>query len=471
MKKIFLLLVSFIMILVSCGNTTKPDVNKLQTKYAEQIQKTESKIDGLVAEDNSGRSDVMLQAFTWESKNKKWWNIIASHGEEIGEYFDYVWFPPASDSYSPDGYLPRELYKYSSAYGNEKELREAIAAIAPAKAVADVVANHRVGATSWGDFVNPTWETVKGENYKAIAFTDEGFFNDENMKKVPSSMRGARDTGDGFDGGRDLDHTNPVVQQGIIEWMENLKELGFAGWRFDYAKGFDGAYIGYYNQAVETDFAVGEYWVDNSQQLQTWINETAESLGEGYPEGKKTMAFDFRLKSILNNVFGKTKNTANKNFQLLAFNDSLMKVMPNYAVTFVDNHDTGSTQGHWSMDSADLGTAYAFILTHPGIPCVSYEHYGTETRDGKGETIVTGTKMTLHDHINYLISLRKACGITNTSEVEVEKVDPSVYKGTVHGDNGDILVVIAEDTKVVKAPKGFKAFYSGDNWIIYTTLN
>ena len=310
MKKIFLILVTFVMVLVSCGNTTKPDVNKLQTKYAENLQKTENRIDGSVLEDNSGRSDVMLQAFTWESKNKKWWNIIASHGEEIGKYFDYVWFPPASDSYSPDGYLPRELYKYSSAYGNEKELREAIAAIAPAKAVADVVANHRVGATSWGDFVNPTWETVKGENYKAIAFTDEGFFNDENMKKVPSSMRGARDTGEGFDGGRDLDHTNPVVQQGIIEWMENLKELGFAGWRFDYAKGFDGAYIGYYNQAVETDFAVGEYWVDNSQQLQTWINETAEFLGEGYPEGKKTMAFDFRLKSVLNNVFGKSKNAA-----------------------------------------------------------------------------------------------------------------------------------------------------------------
>ena len=363
------------------------------------------------------------------------------------------------------------MYKYSSAYGNEKELREAIAAIAPAKAVADVVANHRVGATSWGDFVNPTWETVKGENYKAIAFTDEGFFNDENMKKVPSSMRGARDTGEGFDGGRDLDHTNPVVQQGIIEWMENLKELGFAGWRFDYAKGFDGAYIGYYNQAVETDFAVGEYWVDNSQQLQTWINETAEFLGEGYPEGKKTMAFDFRLKSVLNNVFGKTKNAVNKNFQLLAFNDSLMKVMPNYAVTFVDNHDTGSTQGHWPMDSADLGTAYAFILTHPGIPCVSYEHYGTETRDGKGEIIVAGTKMTLHDHINYLISLRKACGITNTSELEVEKVDPSVYKGTVHGDNGDILLIISDKKEFHKAPKGYKVAYKGDIWTVYTTLN
>lgn len=467
MKKTLLLLSVIAILVSSCASTTKPSDEKLKAKI---LTMPENKV---VAEDNSGRSDVMLQAFTWESKNNKtgWWNVIASHGEEIGEYFDYVWFPPVSDSYSPDGYLPRELYKFSSYYGNEKALREAIASIAPAKAVADIVANHRVGATSWGDFVNPSWETVKGENYKAIAFNDEGFYNDENMKKVDSSMRGARDTGEGFDGGRDLDLTNPVVQQGIIEYMEKLQELGFAGWRFDYAKGFDGAYIGYFNQAVESDFSVGEYWVDNSKQLQTWINRTGESLGEGYPEGKKSMAFDFRLKSILNNVFGKSKNAVNKNFQLLAFNDSLMKTMPNYAVTFVDNHDTGSTQGHWPMDPADLGTAYAFLLTHPGIPCVSYEHYGTETRDGKGETIVTGTKMTLHDHINYLISLRRACGITNTSEVEVEKVDPSVYKGTVHGDNADILLIISDKKEFHKAPKEYKVAYKGDIWTIYTTLN
>ena len=465
MKKSLLLLL-VVVLLSSCASTSKPDGEKLKEMLLTNQEET------VVAADNSGRGDVMLQAFTWESKslNSEWWNIIASHGEEIGTYFDYVWFPPASDSYAKEGYLPRELYKYSSAYGSEQELKNAIASIAPAKAVADVVANHRNGSTSWGDFSNPTWGTIKGVNYKTIVSGDEGFFNDEYMKMVDDSMRGAVDTGDAFIGGRDLDHTNPVVQQGIIDWMESLKSLGFAGWRFDYAKGYDGAYVGYYNQAVETDFAVGEYWVDDSLRIQKWINKTATSLGEGYPEGKKTMAFDFRLKSILNHVFGKTENHVNKNFQLLGMNDSIMKVMPAYAVTFVDNHDTGSTQAHWPIDPSDLGTAYTFILTHPGIPCVSYEHYGTETKDGKGDMIVAGTKMTLHDHINYLISLRKACGITNTSVVDFEKVNPSVYKGLVHGENADILLVIAEDQKIVKAPDGFKAIYSGDIWTIYTNL-
>ena len=33
-----------------------------------------------------------------------------------------VWLPPPSDSVSPQGYLPRDLYDINSAYGNEVRL-------------------------------------------------------------------------------------------------------------------------------------------------------------------------------------------------------------------------------------------------------------------------------------------------------------------------------------------------------------
>lgn len=33
-----------------------------------------------------------------------------------------VWLPPPSDSVSPQGYLPRDLYDLNSAYGNEVRL-------------------------------------------------------------------------------------------------------------------------------------------------------------------------------------------------------------------------------------------------------------------------------------------------------------------------------------------------------------
>lgn len=48
----------------------------------------------------------------------------------------------------------------------------------------------------------------------------------------------------------------------------------------------------------------------------------------------------------------------------------LVGIWPEAAVTFVDNHDTGSTQRHWPWPSEHVMLGYAYILTHPGIPCV-----------------------------------------------------------------------------------------------------
>lgn len=39
-------------------------------------------------------------------------------------------------------------------------------------------------------------------------------------------------------------------------------------------------------------------------------------------------------------------------------------------MTFLDNHDTGSTQRHWSFPDENLAMGYAYILTHPGVPCI-----------------------------------------------------------------------------------------------------
>ena len=72
-------------------------------------------------------SGVMLQGFSWEScKSSSWWNVIKNNAEEIKSEFEYVWFPPCSDSYSDQGYLPRELYDFDAAYGTEEQLQSAI---------------------------------------------------------------------------------------------------------------------------------------------------------------------------------------------------------------------------------------------------------------------------------------------------------------------------------------------------------
>jgi len=53
---------------------------------------------------------------------------------------------------------------------------------------------------------------------------------------------------------------------------------------------------------------------------------------------------------------------------------------PAKAVTFVDNHDTGSTQAMWPFPADKVMQGYAYILTHPGNPCiVSREPTGVAT--------------------------------------------------------------------------------------------
>jgi hypothetical protein len=41
----------------------------------------------------------------------------------------------------------------------------------------------------------------------------------------------------------------------------------------------------------------------------------------------------------------------------------------------VENHDTGSSQRHWPFPDDRLAIGYAYIMTHPGLPCVFWEHY------------------------------------------------------------------------------------------------
>jgi alpha-amylase len=48
--------------------------------------------------------------------------------------------------------------------------------------------------------------------------------------------------------------------------------------------------------------------------------------------------------------------------------------LPEKAVTFVDNHDTGSTQGLWPFLADKVMQGYAYILTHPGAPLHRKHH-------------------------------------------------------------------------------------------------
>lgn len=46
-------------------------------------------------------------------------------------------------------------------------------------------------------------------------------------------------------------------------------------------------------------------------------------------------------------------------------------------MTFIANHDTDSTQNHWPFPKDHVGAGYAYILTHPGLPCIFWDHLFT----------------------------------------------------------------------------------------------
>jgi alpha-amylase len=214
--------------------------------------------------------DILLQGFHWEShrgateatgNRRSWYRIMQENAAAIRQAgFSWVWFPPPCDSLGPQGYIPRRWNVLDTAYGSEAELRAAIRALGPVKAMADIVLNHRVGASTAGaDFADPPF----ADNRAAIVRDDESGVGTGNP-----------DTGERHPCGRDLDHTNPDVRAAVKQYLARLRAVGFRGWRYDLAKGYHGRFVGEYNEATAPALSVGEYFDGDRQRVTDWIDTT-----------------------------------------------------------------------------------------------------------------------------------------------------------------------------------------------------
>ena len=350
-------------------------------------------------------TDVLLQGFNWESHSNPtgWYNVVKNNVSALADgQFDMIWLPPPSDAAAPQGYLPRELYDVNSQYGTQAELVDLINQLHSndIKAIADIVVNHRVGTTNWADFTNPTWGCW------AVTANDEWGQNGGNPC-------GNWDTGDNYHAARDIDHTNNTVQTDLINWMNWLKNtIGFDGWRYDYVRGYNGYYVGVYNDATSAYFSVGELWdnldLNNTdphrQQIIDWIDDA---------QGK-TSAFDFTTKGIL-------QQAVNGELWRLNNNGGAPGVIgwwPAKAVTFIDNHDTGSTQNYWPFPGNKVMQGYAYILTHPGVPSVFWDHY---------------FDWGIQDAIKELIEVRKDNGLHSESSLDIKVANWDLYAAEIDG--------------------------------------
>ena len=443
---------------------------------------------------------VMLQGFYWESYRHghpqrfpsygrdRWYEIVRREAPAMrAARFDLVWLPPPSFAGEHSaGYGPKELFNFANSYGTLDQHKAMLDALTEqgVEPVADVVINHRDGSGGWADFQNPAWGRW------AICRNDEAFSDSRSEANgTPPDERGAeeeRPDYDGHDGTtyayhvfRDIDHTNARVRADVVDYLKRLKGLGYRGWRYDMVHGYHARHLAEYNRQTKPAFSVGEYdWGAHAGQ-RGWVWGTSlepDATGEEHLRTSSSV-FDFT-------TFFTLKANKGNYAAWYGFGNGLGMIgdttdgLPwkNRAVTFVENHDTGyrtdedgNPQKDHKFDSFantwEVEQAYAYVLTHPGVPCVYWKHYFDWRED-------------LRNKIGALINARKVAGVHAGSRLHPQDNARArgVYAAMVQGrdlnDQPRELYVRIGGTDDDWNPgrsgyKGFREYATGAGWRVW----
>lgn len=390
-------------------------------------------------------TDVMLQGFNWVSwqNTTGWYNVVNSKATELeAAGIDAIWLPPPSKTADNPGYIPTVWYDLNSKYGTQTQLVSLINNLHTKniKVLADIVINHRGGTTGFYDFSTPSWDTPN-QRYSIVNNDDCNCGTGApDFNPVSFNLKSPGESG-GFGAGRDLDHTNAAVRQGVKDWMNWLKNtIGFDGWRYDFVHGYHGKYIKEYNNATNPYFSVGEILEGDRQRIANWLDLTKDGSADA-----NSSAFDFATKSALQNAFNDNNLSYLRDGNGKA--SGLIGWWANKAVTMLDNHDTGPTpnQGYWVFPGQHLEKGYAYILTHPGVPMVFWDHLFDSGNQVKNT-------------IKSLIAIRKRNGLKSNSALNIVVAQQNLYAATI-------------DNKVAMKLGSGSWTPSGTGWVIAASGN
>lgn len=396
--------------------------------------------------------EIILQGFNWESCKHEYYTTIKKEIPSIAEAgFTAMWLPPPSDAVSSQGYLPRDYYNLNSKYGTEAELRELLAVMHEngVKAIADIVINHRCAHFQ---------EDGKWNKFGGRLAWDKSYICNNN---AAFGGTGGHKAQEDYVAAPNLDHSQERVRKDLTNWMKWLRNtVGFDGWRFDFVKGYAGEAVREYINATVPLMAFGEYW-DTCEYTDGVLNYNQDSHRQRTVNwcdktGGTAAAFDFTTKGILQEAMGRGEYWRLVDGQ--GRPPGLMGMWPSRAITFIENHDTGSTLNHWPFPWAHLAEAHAYQLTQCGTPCVFYDHF---------------MNADLQKPIKALLKIRKRHGISNRSKVAVHKATADVYAASV---DKKIAVKVGpgnwspNDDNLQIGQKEWKLATSGSNFAVWDAV-
>ena len=396
---------------------------------------------------------VMLQGFYWDSYDDSRWVTLEKQANDLASSFDLIWIPQSGYCGGQSmGYDDLWWFNnYNSSFGNEDQLRSMIKTFKAAGlgTIADVVINHRRNVSSWVDFPK---ETYQGETYEMrstdICANDDGGKTKTWASQNGYSLSANNDTGEGWDGMRDLDHKSENVQRIVKAYLKFLlNDLGYAGFRYDMVKGYGASYTKLYNEDSKPTFSVGEYWDGNAANVKNWISGTENT----------SAAFDFPFRYTVRNALRGSSNDKNSNnwkqdpdYRLLSTTSIMADAnYRRYAVTFVENHDTEYRSAGEPQDPVKKDTlaANAFLLAMPGTPCVFLKHW-----------------QAYKPEIKAMIEARKLAGITNNSNYINFRSNQKYFANMV--DN-KLLVVVGDEKQVEPNGSQWTKILAGYHYAYY----
>jgi alpha-amylase len=402
------------------------------------------------------QNGTILQFFHWYyPTDGSLWKKLKTEATRLADLgFTAIWLPPAckgnNGGYSV-GYDIYDLYDLGefdqkgsvrTKYGTKQEYLEAIAAVHSAgmAVYVDIVLNHKAGGDET-ELVkvrraDPENRTILiGEPFEIEAFTKFTFpgrkgkyspfvwdyrcftgVDYDNRTKESAIYNIVNDFGEGwedvideekgnydylmFD---DIEFRNEAVRAEIKRWGEwYFQHTGFDGMRLDAVKHMSVSFINEWvdqmrKMAGRELFVVSEYWAPgNLPLLLKYIEATAG----------RTSLFD----ASLHHRF-ETASKQGKDFDLTKiFDETLVAVRPELAVTVVANHDTQPLQAlEAPVDPWFKPLAYALVLLREkGYPCAFYSDlysakYTDKGKDGNDYEIY----MPAVDNIEKLMQARK----------------------------------------------------------------